>query len=135
MPAAARETVVETPIGTLALDRRLALPPGTAIALTRLGEFPSAPNAAAPPSQAAGWPALDQALAVLDRAAPALAAELRAALAPGTPAALAGTLLFLMGALYRGTLARFGGGDSADGCRRGRAARCAWAMTSPSWRG
>jgi hypothetical protein len=98
----AGETLVETPIGTLALDRPLALAPGTAIALARLGALPSAAAGATPPSQAGGWPALDQALAALDKAAPGLAAELRAALAPGTPAALAGTLLFLMGALYRG---------------------------------
>ena len=42
------ETVVETPIGTLALDRQLALPPGTAIALTRLGAAPERPQCRCP---------------------------------------------------------------------------------------
>lgn len=96
------ETIVETPVGTLALELRVALPPGTTIAFERLHDIPSTAQPEPPPSQANGWPALDQALAALDRAAPTLAQQLRGAMSPDTPAALAGTLLFLLGALYRG---------------------------------
>src|SRR6185312_4955770 len=40
------QTLVETPLGTLALDRRLALPPGTALTLERLAtQPPTAPTA------------------------------------------------------------------------------------------
>ena len=98
---AAGETLIESSIGTLALDRRLALPEGTQIAFARLEAM--APEAAEPaPAQASGLPALDQALAALQKSAPALAQQLHATLAPATAPALAGTLLFLMGALYRG---------------------------------
>jgi hypothetical protein len=100
----AGETVIDSPIGTLALDRRLALPAGAQIAFARLGTTLPEPAAAAPaPAQASGFPALDQALAALDKAAPALAQHMRATLAPATAPALAGTLLFLIGALYRGS--------------------------------
>ena len=95
------ETVVDTAIGTLSLDRRLALPPGTALEFERLTA--SAPDSAgATPTQTSGWPSLDQALAILDKSAPALAQQLRGELGPGTAPALAGTLLFLAGALYSG---------------------------------
>lgn len=98
----AGETVLETPIGTLALDQRLGLPPGTTVALERLGS--SAPSASPepPPTLSSGWPTLDQALAVLDKTAPALAQQLRATLTPATAPAFAGTLLFMMGTLYGG---------------------------------
>jgi hypothetical protein len=96
------ETLVATVLGTLALDLPLALPPGTALAFSRLGTVPDTPAAKPQPSEAAFQSSLDQVVAVLDKAAPALAAQLRAALTPGTPAALTGTLLFLMGALYQG---------------------------------
>ncbi len=55
-----------------------------------------------PPTQASGWPTLDQALAVLDKSAPDLAQQLRAELSPASAQELAGTLLFLLGALYGG---------------------------------
>ena len=96
------ETIVETPVGTLALDLRVALPPGTTMAFERLRDISSVPRPEPPLSQASGWAALDQVLTVLDQAAPKLAQTLRATLTPETPAAFAGTLLFLIGALYRG---------------------------------
>ena len=96
------ETIVETPVGTLALDLRVALPPGTTLAFERLRDITGAPHLEPPVSQASGWAALDQVLTALDRAAPRLAQQLRATLTPETPAAFAGTLLFLIGALYRG---------------------------------
>lgn len=96
------ETLVETPLGLLALQRRLALAAETPIAFERLAETP--PNAAAAdtPSRSGGWPALDEVLSVLTQTAPELATLLRAELAPRSGPDLAGTLLFLLGALYQG---------------------------------
>jgi hypothetical protein len=100
---AAGETVIDSQFGMLALDRRLTLPAGTQIAFARLNlAAPAAESALTPPLPASGFPSLDQALAALDKAAPALAQQMRATLAPGTAPALAGTLLFLIGALGRG---------------------------------
>jgi hypothetical protein len=97
------ETMVETPVGLLALGQRLGLLPGTSIAFEWLEQ--AAPpdetiDGAPQPSVASGWSTLDQALDVLDRAAPTLAGRLRTALMPSSGPQLAGTLLFLMGALY-----------------------------------
>jgi hypothetical protein len=100
--SAAGETVVETPLGVLALGLRLALPPGTAIAFERLAASAPALLVEATPSQASSWPTLDQALASLDKVAPNLAQQFRAELTPRSAPALAGTLLFLMDAIYRG---------------------------------
>ena len=99
----AGETVIETPIGTIALDQRIGLPPGTAIALEMLETNAPADIAAEPPpTLSSGWPTLDQALAILDKTAPGLAQQMRAELTPATAPAFAGTLLFMMGALYGG---------------------------------
>jgi hypothetical protein len=99
----AGETMIESTIGALVLDQRLALPAGSAITFVRIGAVAPEPAEPAPSSSpASGLPALDQALAALDKAAPAVAQQLHATLAPATAPALAGTLLFLMGALYRG---------------------------------
>jgi hypothetical protein len=101
---AAGETVIDSQLGMLALDRRLILPAGTQIAFARLGAPAASPEPAlAPPSQASGLPSLDQALAALDKSAPALAQQMRATLQPATAPALAGSLLFLLGALNRGS--------------------------------
>jgi len=97
------ETIVETPIGVLALERRLALPPGTLLGLQRLAATPPEAPIEAPLAQRSTWPALEETLAALDRAAPALAARLRSDLAPISAKGLAGTLLFLLGALSSNT--------------------------------
>jgi hypothetical protein len=100
-PGPGGETLIETSFGTLALDQRLPLPTGTTVGIERLGA--ADPKLAAEPSQQANvWLALDEILAVLDKSAPALAAQLHAELAPGTASELAGTLLFLAGVLYGG---------------------------------
>lgn len=96
------ETLVATPLGLLALLRRLAFAPDTVIAFERLEEIPPELAAEDTPSRAGGWPALDEAIAVLAQAAPQLAAGLRAELLPSSGPQLAGTLLFLLGALYQG---------------------------------
>ncbi len=96
------ETLVATPLGLLALQRRLALAPDTTIAFERLEEIPPELANEDTPSRAGGWPALDEAIAVLTLAVPGLAAGLRAELSPSSGPELAGTLLFLLGALYQG---------------------------------
>lgn len=101
--SASGETVIATPIGLLVLEQRLALAPGTVIAFERLEETPPADTPEPDPARASGWPVLDEALASLDSCAPALAAQLRPELMPLSGPQLAGTLLFLLGALYSGT--------------------------------
>jgi hypothetical protein len=99
----AGETVVETPIGTLALERRLALPPGSFVTLQQLAATPPDDPSDLPLAQRTTWPALEETLATLERALPDLAAQLRSTLAPASGQELAGTLLFLMSALNAGT--------------------------------
>ncbi len=99
--SAGGDTIVESALGTLALDRRLALAPGTTIAFQLFGASDPG-QIELPPSQANGWSALDQVLAALDKSAPELGQQLRAALTPATAPALAATLLFMAGALYSG---------------------------------
>jgi hypothetical protein len=96
------ETIITTALGTIALDQKLALAPGSTIELQPLATLPPAPASENPRAAGHGWPALDQTLAVLDRVAPDLAARLRSDLTPASGAKLAGTLLFLMGALGSG---------------------------------
>jgi hypothetical protein len=102
-PGPSGETVLDTPIGLLTLDRRLNLPVGTALGLQRLSLAAPDPPSEAPLAQRKNWPALDEALQVLDRAAPELAARLRSDLTPHSGAQLAGTLLFLVTALSNGS--------------------------------
>lgn len=99
----AGETLVETPIGMLALERRLALPTGTLLSLQRLAAAPPDQPTDLPLAQRTTWPALEETLATLDRAMPELAQRLRNDLSPASGQQLAGTLLFLMSALNNGT--------------------------------
>jgi hypothetical protein len=96
------ETLVDTLLGLLALQRKLALPPGTLFAFERLEEIAPELADAATPSRAGGWPALEETITLLAQASPELAARLRTALTPHSGPQLAGTLLFLLGALYQG---------------------------------
>jgi hypothetical protein len=101
-------TLIDTAaLGRLSLDTRIDLPAGTQLALDNLGTPVRAARAslAAPasPTPGSGWPALDDALATLDRAAPDLAAQLRADFAPSAAPRLAAALLFFMGVLKGNT--------------------------------
>lgn len=94
------ETLIDTPLGLLAVQRRLALAPGTIIAFERLEEI--APCAAAHASSTfGGWPALEEALAALAAASPELAARLRHELTPASSTEFVSAMLFLLGDLYR----------------------------------
>jgi hypothetical protein len=99
---AANETLVATPIGVLALQRRLTLPPGTAIAFVVIDTIVPAGEADPAPVRSSGWLALEEVLFALLGPAPALAEQLRAELSPQSGPELAGSLLFLLGALYQG---------------------------------
>jgi hypothetical protein len=94
-------TLVDSALGRLALDARIDLPAGSSLTLERLAAPARAGASAAPASPAlgTGWPALDEALASLDRTAPDLAMQLRADLAPSAAPRLAAALLFFMGVL------------------------------------
>ncbi len=97
------ETLVATPLGLLALQRRFAFAPEMIIAFERIEEIAPESIAEDTPSRVGGWPALDETIAVLGQSAtPALATQLRDELTPGSGPQLAGTLLFLLGALYDG---------------------------------
>ena len=97
-------TLVDSALGRLALEAPMDLAAGAPLTLERLATPPraqtiSAPATPASPALGSGWPALDDALAALDRAAPGLAAQLRTDLAPTAAPRLAAALLFFMGVL------------------------------------
>ena len=94
------ETLIATSLGLLALLRRLALAPDTVIAFECLEETPPSLGTEEALSRVGGWPALEQAIAVLAQASPPLAAKIRSALLSSTAAELAGSLLFLLGTIY-----------------------------------
>lgn len=96
------ETTLATPIGLLALQRKIALPAGTQIAFVVVETIAPEVEAAMAPARSGGWLALEEALFTLLGQAPALAEQLRAELTPPAGPELAGTLIYLLGALYQG---------------------------------
>ncbi len=102
LDAVGNETLVATPIGILALQKRLAVPPGTKLVFEKIRVM--APQAGAE-DIAAGigeFSALDEALLLLETASPAIADQIKQPLMPATGPDLAGSLLFLWGVLYQG---------------------------------
>ena len=100
--SAASETLLSTPIGLLALRRKLALPSDTQIAFAVIDTIAPEAEAAMAPARSGGWVALEETLFALIGQSPALAEQLRAELTPRSGSELAGTLLYLLGALYQG---------------------------------
>jgi hypothetical protein len=96
------ETTLATPIGLLALQRKIALPAGTQIAFVVIETVAPQVEAAMAPARTGGWSALEEALFALLGPAPVLAEQLRAELTPPSGPELAGTLIYLLGALYQG---------------------------------
>jgi len=96
------ETTLATPIGLLALQSKLALPPGTQVAFVVIETVAPEIEAAMAPARSGGWIALEEALFALVGQAPALAEQLRAELTPPSGPDLAGSLIYLLGALYHG---------------------------------
>ena len=100
--SAASETLLSTPIGLLALRRKLALPADTQIAFAVIDTMAPEAETAMAPARSGGWVALEETLFALTGQAPIVADQLRAELTPSSGPALAGTLLYLLGALYQG---------------------------------
>ena len=100
--SAGGETLLSTTIGLLALQRKLALPAGTQIGFVVIDTMAPEIEAAMAPARSGGWNALEETLFALIGQAPALADQLRTALTPSSGLELAGTLLYLLGALYQG---------------------------------
>lgn len=101
---AGRDTVIDTPLGLITLGRRLGLQPGDTLAFEPIETSPPTPASAMPEraARSGGWPALDMTLEALEAAAPALAAQFRALLAPASGADLGSAMLLVMNALYGG---------------------------------
>jgi hypothetical protein len=99
-------TLIATPLGTLAVNEPLTLPPDTLLLLAAPPDETSAPDAPAdaPPSRFdKGWSALEATLTTLGHAAPELAAHLRADLSPQSGERLAASLVVLVAALRNNT--------------------------------
>ncbi len=109
--SAGATTLITTPLGTLAVNEPLALPPGALLLLAlqpddagaldpRLGD---PPNRFDPARLDRGWPALEATLGTLGHAAPELAAHLRADLSMQSGERLAASLMVLVAALRNNT--------------------------------
>jgi hypothetical protein len=96
------ETLLSTPIGLLALQRRLRLPPDSPLAFVVVETVLPGNEAALAPARDGSWVALEETLFALASRAPAVADELRDELTPRSGFDLAGLLLFLLSVLYRG---------------------------------
>ena len=96
------ETLVSTPVGLLALQRRIRLPPDSPLAFVIVETMLPGNEAALAPARDGSWVALEETLFALATRAPAVADQLRDELTPRSGSDLAGLLLFLLGALYRG---------------------------------
>jgi hypothetical protein len=96
------ETLVVTPLGLLALQRRLSLPAGTHLAFEQIEVMAPQGGTQPDPASTGEWSALEDALTLLETASPALAAQLREPMMPQSGPELAGSLLFLWGAFYQG---------------------------------
>jgi hypothetical protein len=96
------ETTLATPLGLLALQHKLALPAGTQIAFVVVETMVPEAEATMAPARSGGWIALEETLFALMSQSPAVAGQLRAELTPPSGPDLAGSLLYLVGALYHG---------------------------------
>lgn len=123
----ANTPVLQTPVGTLTLEVAAPLPPGSRVAFDIVSRGLPQPAAEAPPPAAAspatlahGWPALQEALQVLqDAAAQPLAPGHGPAMdmVPQPGPRLASGLLFFLSALSAGDLGRWLGGQALQGLR------------------
>jgi hypothetical protein len=121
---AAGEPIVETALGTVALGLKTALPNGTRLLLELLSVNPSqslasAGEAARSAVLAFSWPALDEALQLLQK--PDGPAALPLASTPRVPQPgprLASTILYFLQALHGGDLRGWLGGQAAEALER-----------------
>lgn len=111
------QPILHTPLGTLTLDTRAALPPGTSLAL----EIVLPPTSAGPPpTLAAAWPSLESLEETLFHGLPAAQGESIARALPQVGPRLASGVLFFLSALNQGNVAGWlargaaPGGDHGD---------------------
>jgi hypothetical protein len=105
-------SLVETPLGLLAVTPRLAVPAGSLLLLELPDGLPAtfvSPGIAEPTRPEKAWPALQAALVALDHAAPTLATQLRADFASSGGETLAAALLYLVASLRGGSDAAWPG--------------------------
>ena len=116
-PTPSGDTLIQTPLGTLAVALRYPPPPGSTLRLTIEGW--TAPQPAVSPALplAAQWSALADALTALRAADPAAARALAQAL-PQPGAGLSTSILFFLSALSTGDVRRWMGGDALRGLDR-----------------
>jgi hypothetical protein len=104
--ATSTATLIATPLGTLAVNEPVKLPPDTLLLLTAPADDTSAPDApagTAPSRFDKSWSALGATLTALGHAAPELAAHLRADLSTQSGERLAASLVVLVAALRNNT--------------------------------
>ncbi len=118
-------TVIQTPFGTLRLDAKAALTPGTRLAFEIAGPARPAPAAveevaaARGASLARGWPALAESLEVLQMAnTSAVAMSLGTHALPRPGPRLASTVMFFLAALKGGDLSVWLSGQTAQALER-----------------
>ncbi|MPZ09970.1 MAG: hypothetical protein GEU89_07110 [Kiloniellaceae bacterium] len=97
------QPILHTPLGTLTLDTRQVLPPGTSLALEIT--LPAAAGPAVPPGLAATWPSLENLGEALLHGLPAGQAEAVARALPQVGPRLASGVLFFLSALNQGNVA------------------------------
>jgi hypothetical protein len=113
--------VLQTPVGTLTLEIRAALPPGSRVTFEVVaGSLPRGDGAA--PLEPAGlsgslgraWPTLEDAIRALHQAAETVGAAPNPAIVPQPGPRLASGLLFFIAALNGGDMGRWLGGQAAQ---------------------
>lgn len=112
-PSPAGELQLQTPLGLLTLNTKAPLPPSAHVVVEVLGAIES-PDGPEPPVPAArpsalmalgrDWPALEEAIAILARAEPNLAANLIDNVLPRPGPGLGANILFLLSALRAGDI-------------------------------
>ncbi|MGD1878629.1 MAG: hypothetical protein ACFB13_14165, partial [Kiloniellaceae bacterium] len=95
------QPILHTPLGTLTLDTRAALPPGTSLALDVALPAPGGPVA---PGLGTAWPSLEHLEETLLRGLPAAQADLVARALPQVGPRLASGVLFFLSALNQGNI-------------------------------
>jgi len=98
------QPILHTPLGTLTLDTRAALPPGTSLAL-EIALPPEGRAAVSLPALAAAWPNLESLEEALFRGVPAAQSEAVARALPQIGPRLASGVLFFLSALNQGNVA------------------------------
>jgi hypothetical protein len=120
----AGEPVVDTALGTLVLGLKTALPSGTRLLLELLSVSPlrsqtMAGDAARSAALAFGWPALDEALELLEKpGGPTAPSPAAASRVPQPGPRLASTILYFLQALSGGDLRGWLGGQAAGTLER-----------------